>query len=72
MPHDKELFRAPNLTQENHERWFRQMKIQLEGKGLFYTVQFVHYSTRYACDFITYATASTRRSLLSSTELTPV
>jgi hypothetical protein len=39
MPHDKELFRVPKLTQENHERWFRQMKIQLEGKGLFYTVE---------------------------------
>jgi uncharacterized membrane protein YobD (UPF0266 family) len=39
MPHDKELFRVPKLTQENHERWFRQIKIQLEGKGLFYTVE---------------------------------
>jgi hypothetical protein len=39
MPHDKELFRVPKLTQENHKRWFRQMKIPLEGKRLFYPVE---------------------------------
>jgi hypothetical protein len=39
MPHDKELFRVQKLTQENHEGWFRQMKIRSEGKGLFYTVE---------------------------------
>jgi hypothetical protein len=39
MSHQKELFRIPKLTQENYERWFRQIKIQLEGKGVFYTIE---------------------------------
>lgn len=29
----------PNLTQETHDRWFRQMKIQLKGKDWFYTIE---------------------------------
>jgi uncharacterized membrane protein YobD (UPF0266 family) len=39
MPYDKELFIITKLTQENYEQWFRQMKIQLEEKGVFYTVE---------------------------------
>jgi uncharacterized membrane protein YobD (UPF0266 family) len=39
MPHDIELFGVSKLTQENHEQWFRPKKIQLERKGLFYTVE---------------------------------
>lgn len=31
--------RIPNLCQDNHERWFRQMRIQLRGKDWFYTVE---------------------------------
>jgi hypothetical protein len=31
--------RIPTLTRENHEAWFRRMKIKLKGKGIFYTVE---------------------------------
>ncbi|RAL61043.1 hypothetical protein DID88_010139 [Monilinia fructigena] len=31
--------RIPPLTQENHERWTRQIRIQLRGKGWFYTCE---------------------------------
>ena len=31
--------RIPTLTRENHEAWFRRMKIKLRGKGIFYTVE---------------------------------
>lgn len=31
--------RIPILNQENHEKWFRQMRIQLRGKDYFYTIE---------------------------------
>ena len=36
---DKLITRIPTLTRENHEAWFRRMKIKLKGKGIFYTIE---------------------------------
>ena len=36
--HDKEP-KIPKLTKENHEKWFRNSKLKLKGKGIFYTIE---------------------------------
>ncbi|KAI1510786.1 Retrotran-gag-2 domain containing protein [Pyrenophora tritici-repentis] len=36
--YDKEP-KIPKLTKENHEKWFRNNKLKLKGKGIFYTIE---------------------------------
>ena len=36
---DREGLRIPPLTKANHESWFRQNRIKLRGKGVFYTCE---------------------------------
>ena len=36
---DREGLRIPSLTKANHESWFRQNRIKLRGKGVFYTCE---------------------------------
>jgi hypothetical protein len=36
---DREGLWIPTLTKANHESWFRQNRIKLRGKGVFYTCE---------------------------------
>ena len=36
---DREGLRIPTLSKANHESWFRQTRIKLRGKGVFYTCE---------------------------------
>lgn len=38
MEESKENWKLPTLGRSNYEQWFRQMRIKLRGKGVFYTV----------------------------------
>jgi hypothetical protein len=36
MAEEREEWKIPKLTTENHDAWFRQNKIKLKGKRVFY------------------------------------
>ena len=37
MADEKDGYRIPILDRENHDSWFRQQRIKLRGKQVFYT-----------------------------------
>ena len=39
MGEDKEHWKVPTLTRDNHEKWFRQVGMKLRAKAVFYTTE---------------------------------
>ena len=39
MGDDKEHWKIPTLTRDNHEKWFRQVGMKLRAKAVFYTTE---------------------------------
>src|SRR4030088_623869 len=39
MGDDKESWKIPTLTRDNHEKWFRQVGMKLRAKAVFYTTE---------------------------------
>lgn len=60
--HDKET-KILKLTKENHEKWFRNSKLKLKGKGIFYTIEV----TKHAYAWIARLGAGTSTSTATTT-----
>ncbi|KAA8616883.1 hypothetical protein PtrV1_03511 [Pyrenophora tritici-repentis] len=39
MAAEKEEWKIPQLTAENHDTWFRRNKVKLKGKKVFYVCE---------------------------------
>src|SRR5436190_10024551 len=39
MAEEKEILKIPILVHDNHDKWFRLMRIKLQGKGIGYVIE---------------------------------